>query len=98
MGEFSHLPDPKDMLLDAGPYFNMGLLRAEDPEIGESDVTTHQLCVQGPVLLSVYYVPGRHIFASGIASAGLNSSTSSYRDICRTASRPQGVTIKEMAR
>jgi hypothetical protein len=98
MGEFSHLPDPKETLLDAGPYFNMGFLRAEDPETGECDVTIHQLCVQGPKLLSAYFVPGRRIFTSGIASAGLNSSMSSCRDICRTASRPQGVTIKEMAR
>ncbi len=55
------IPAPTNTLLDAGPYFNMGLLRAEDPETGESDVTIHRLCVQGPDLLSVYFVPGRHI-------------------------------------
>jgi 4-hydroxy-3-polyprenylbenzoate decarboxylase len=46
---------------DAGPYFNMGLLRAEDPETGEPDVTIHRLCVQGQDRLSVYFAPGRHI-------------------------------------
>ena len=55
------IPAPTHTLLDAGPYFNMGLLRAEDPETGQSDVTIHRLCVQGPDRLSVYFVPGRHI-------------------------------------
>lgn len=55
------IPAPTNTLLDAGPYFNMGLVRAEDPETGESDVTIHRLCVQGPDLLSIYFVPGRHI-------------------------------------
>ncbi len=55
------IPAPTNTLADAGPYFNMGLLRAEDPETGESDVTIHRLCVQGPDRLSVYFVPGRHI-------------------------------------
>ena len=55
------IPAPTNTLLDAGPYFCMGLLRAEDPETGRSDVTIHRLCVQGPDRLSVYFVPGRHI-------------------------------------
>jgi 4-hydroxy-3-polyprenylbenzoate decarboxylase len=55
------IPAPTNTPLDAGPYFNMGLLRAEDPETGASDVTIHRLCVQGPDLLSVFFVPGRHI-------------------------------------
>ena len=55
------IPAPTNTLQDAGPYFNMGLMRAEDPETGESDVTIHRLCVQGPDRLSVYFVPGRHI-------------------------------------
>ncbi|MCC7496409.1 MAG: UbiD family decarboxylase [Bryobacterales bacterium] len=55
------LPAPTNTLSDAGPYFSMGLLRAEDPETGESDVTIHRMCVQGPDRLSVYFVPGRHI-------------------------------------
>lgn len=55
------LPAPTNTLLDAGPYFNLGLIRAEDPETGEADVTIHRLCVQGPDTLSVYFVPGRHI-------------------------------------
>ena len=55
------LPTLTMTALDAGPYLTLGLLRAEDPETGESDVTIHRLCVQGPDLLSVYFVPGRHI-------------------------------------
>jgi 4-hydroxy-3-polyprenylbenzoate decarboxylase len=55
------IPAPTNTLQDAGPYFNLGLLRAEDPETKEADVTIHRLCVQGPDLLSVYFVPGRHI-------------------------------------
>ena len=57
----SLLPAPTNTLFDAGPYFNLGLLRAEDPETGEADVTIHRLCVQGPDRLTVYFVPGRHI-------------------------------------
>ncbi|MBW1802514.1 MAG: UbiD family decarboxylase, partial [Deltaproteobacteria bacterium] len=57
------IPAPTNTLLDAGPYFSMGLLRAEDPETGESDVTIHRLCVQGPDLLTVWFTPGRHIDA-----------------------------------
>ncbi len=55
------IPAPTNTLFDAGPYFNMGLLRAEDPETGAADVTIHRLCIQGPDLLSVFFVPGRHI-------------------------------------
>ena len=55
------LPAPTNTPLDAGPYFTMGLVRAEDPETGEADVTIHRLCVQGKDLLSIYFVPGRHI-------------------------------------
>lgn len=54
-------PAPTNTLQDAGPYFNLGLIRAEDPETGESDVTIHRLCVQGPDRLSVYFAPNRHI-------------------------------------
>ena len=55
------LPVPTNTAKDAGPYFSMALLRAEDPETGQADVTIHRLCVQGPDRLSVYFVPGRHI-------------------------------------
>ncbi len=55
------IPAPTNTRLDAGPYFTMGLLRAEDPETGDWDVTIHRLCVQGPDRLSVYFAPGRHI-------------------------------------
>ncbi len=55
------LPAPTNTLEDAGPYFTMGLVRAQDPETGQADVTIHRLCVQGPDLLSIYFAPGRHI-------------------------------------
>ncbi len=57
------LPAPTNTELDAGPYFGMGLLRAEDPETGEADVTIHRLCVQGPDKLTIWFTPGRHIDA-----------------------------------
>lgn len=55
------LPAPTQTLEDAGPYFSMGLVRAQDPETGQADVTIHRLCLQGPDLLSIYFAPGRHI-------------------------------------
>ena len=55
------LPLPVNTDLDAGPYFSMGLIRAEDPETGESDITIHRLCVQGPDLMTIWFTPGRHI-------------------------------------
>lgn len=66
------IPAPTNTLQDAGPYFNMGLVRAQDPETGEADVTIHRLCVQGPDRLSIYFAPGRHIdvFRARAESAG----------------------------
>jgi len=55
------LPAPTNTALDAGPYFSMGLIRAEDPETGEADVTIHRLCVQGPDTMTAWFTPGRHI-------------------------------------
>lgn len=46
---------------DAGPYLNMAILRAEDPETGASDVTIHRMCIHGPDSMSVSFTPGRHI-------------------------------------
>ncbi len=46
---------------DTGVFFNMGLLRAEDPETGVSDVTIHRMCIHGPDSMSVSFTPGRHI-------------------------------------
>jgi UbiD family decarboxylase len=48
---------------DAGSFFNLGLLRAEDPETGVSDVTIHRMCVHGPDRMSVSFNLGRHIDA-----------------------------------
>lgn len=55
------LPAPTNTPEDAGPFFTMGLLRATDPETGESDVTIHRLCVQSRNEISVCFAPGRHI-------------------------------------
>ncbi len=55
------LPAPTNTERDAGPYISMGLIRAEDPETGESDVTIHRICVQGPDTMTVAFAPGRHI-------------------------------------
>lgn len=65
------LPAPTNTELDAGPYFTMGLLRAEDPETGESDVTIHRLCVQGPDTITIWFTPGRHIDAFRIKAEKL---------------------------
>ncbi|MBN1630754.1 MAG: UbiD family decarboxylase [Thermoleophilia bacterium] len=46
---------------DAGAFLNMGLLRAEDPETGVSDVTIHRMCIHGPDSMSVSFTAGRHI-------------------------------------
>jgi len=46
---------------DAGPFITMGLVRAEDPETGASDVTIHRMCALGGDRLSIYFVSGRHI-------------------------------------
>lgn len=46
---------------DTGAFINMGLMRAEDPETGVSDVTIHRMCVLEPDALSVSFTPGRHI-------------------------------------
>jgi 4-hydroxy-3-polyprenylbenzoate decarboxylase len=66
------IPAPTNTLRDAGPYFNMGLVRAQDPETGEADVTIHRLCVQGPDLLSIYFAPGRHIDAFRVKAESMN--------------------------
>ncbi|MEN6608914.1 MAG: UbiD family decarboxylase [Bryobacteraceae bacterium] len=55
------LPIPTLTAQDAGPYLTLGLVRAEDPETGQADVTIHRMCVLGPDRLSIYFVPGRHI-------------------------------------
>ncbi|MGD0500949.1 MAG: UbiD family decarboxylase [Bryobacteraceae bacterium] len=55
------LPAPTHTPQDAGPYVTAGLVRAQDPETGESDVTIHRLCLHGADMLSIYFAPGRHI-------------------------------------
>lgn len=56
-----HVPAPTNTPLDAGPYFTLGVVRATDPDTGESDVTIHRLCVQGRDTVSIFFAPSRHI-------------------------------------
>ncbi len=56
------LPAPTNTPEDAGPYITLGMCYASDPETGESDLTIHRLCLQGPDTISMYFVPGsRHL-------------------------------------
>jgi UbiD family decarboxylase len=56
------IPATTSTTRDAGPFLNMALLRAEDPETGESDVTIHRMCIHGPDRMSVSFTgPARHI-------------------------------------
>jgi gallate decarboxylase subunit C len=59
----TYIPAIQSTAKDAGSFFNLGLLRAEDPETGISDVTIHRMCVQGPDRISVSISVGRHIGA-----------------------------------
>jgi 4-hydroxy-3-polyprenylbenzoate decarboxylase len=59
-----YLPAPTNTEVDAGPYFSMGLVYAEDPENGQRDITIHRLCVQKKDELSIFIqAGGRHIGA-----------------------------------
>ena len=53
------LPATTSTRRDAGPFLNMGLVRGEDPETGEADVTIHRLCIHGPDTVTVNFTPGR---------------------------------------
>jgi UbiD family decarboxylase len=55
------LPATTSTARDAGPFVNMGVLRAQDPDTGVADVTIHRICVHGPDRVSVAFAPGRHI-------------------------------------
>jgi UbiD family decarboxylase len=55
------LPPVVSTKIDAGPYILMGVLRASDPETGESDVTMHRICIIGAETMTVLIAPGRHI-------------------------------------
>jgi gallate decarboxylase subunit C len=59
----TYIPAIQSTAKDAGPFFNLGILRAEDPETGISDVTIHRMCVHGPDRISVSISVGRHIGA-----------------------------------
>ena len=56
---------------DTGAFFNMALLRGEDPETGISDVTIHRMCIHGPDSMSVSFTPGRHIDAFRLKAEAL---------------------------
>ena len=56
------LPAPTNTEDDAGPYITIGMCYASDPLTGESDVTVHRLCLQGPDEMSMFFTPGaRHL-------------------------------------
>ncbi|WP_329604871.1 UbiD family decarboxylase, partial [Vibrio nitrifigilis] len=55
------IPAPTNTVEDAGPYVTLGLVYAEDPETGESDVTIHRQCFQARDEVSIFFSPGRHI-------------------------------------
>ena len=58
---------------DGGPYITLGLLRARDPETGETDVTIHRLCIHSRDRISVFLQPGsRHIGSMYEKYAALN--------------------------
>ena len=57
------IPAPTNTPVDAGPYITMGLCCASDPESGETDVTVHRLCLQGPDTISMFISIGRHLGA-----------------------------------
>jgi gallate decarboxylase subunit C len=46
---------------DCGVFLNMAIVRGEDPETGEADVTFHRMCIQGQETMTVEFTPGRHI-------------------------------------
>lgn len=56
------VPAPTNTPDDAGPYLTLGHCYASDPETGESDMTIHRLCIQGPDRMTMFLTPGaRHI-------------------------------------
>jgi gallate decarboxylase subunit C len=56
------IPATTSTAQDAGPFLNMAILRAEDPETGASDVTIHRMCLIGPDTITVNFTgPTRHI-------------------------------------
>jgi gallate decarboxylase subunit C len=57
----TYIPAVQSTPKDCGPFFNLGLLRAEDPETGLSDVTIHRMSVQEPDRIPTSFAPGRHI-------------------------------------
>lgn len=56
------IPAPTNTPEDAGPYITLGMCYASDPEIGDSDVTIHRMCLQSKDEISIFLQPGaRHI-------------------------------------
>ncbi|WP_432094669.1 UbiD family decarboxylase domain-containing protein [Streptomyces sp. bgisy100] len=48
---------------DAGPYLTAALVRAEDPETGETALSSHRMLVLDRTRLTVWMVPGRQLGA-----------------------------------
>ena len=58
------IPAPTNTPEDAGPYVTLGMCYASDVETGESDVTSHRLCLQSKDEISMFFTPGaRHLGA-----------------------------------
>jgi 4-hydroxy-3-polyprenylbenzoate decarboxylase len=56
------IPGTRNSAEDAGPYVTMGIVRATDPETGESDVTIHRIVFLGPDECGIQVRPKmRHI-------------------------------------
>lgn len=55
------IPAPTNTVEDAGPYVTLGLVYAEDPENGDTNVTIHRQCFQSRDEVSIFFAPGRHI-------------------------------------
>jgi 4-hydroxy-3-polyprenylbenzoate decarboxylase len=66
------LPIPTITPRDAGPYATLGLVTATDPDTGLSNASVHRMCVQDPVTLTIWIVPGRDLdrIARGYWDAG----------------------------
>lgn len=59
--DLRRLPVPVFTDEDAGPYLTLGAVLATDPQSGVRNLSIHRMCVQGPDLLTIWMVPGRHL-------------------------------------
>ncbi|MFD4143480.1 MULTISPECIES: UbiD family decarboxylase [unclassified Streptomyces] len=69
--DLASLPVPVLTDEDAGPYLTLGAVLATDPETGVRNLSVHRMCVQGPDLLTIWMLPGRHLERAYLASLRL---------------------------